>query len=193
MPHLFARLRGALLSVALLITGHAWADVIDGPRPFVDLFGDAHVDVVNGADVSFLHLWDTSSAHVRGGAVGWLMLHEDSFAHVSGGELSWVIAGAHSAVWLSGLDSLSWLKLESPDSRATIFAKEASYARGHLFGRWHDGRSFDFWALGPGPWAPDVMPANITLITAVPEPGSVWLTGVGLALLAFARRKYFTR
>jgi hypothetical protein len=183
--------RGASLVVVFAVCGihSAAAAIINTTIGSVTSFGTEHNDVVDGAQVAWYDAYQNSSVSVDGGAISWLTLRDSSTASISGGDISWLQVYDNSVVQLTGVDDLSWLVFRGAASRAEIYADNVQYSGGHLSGQWGNGTSFSFWAVMDNFSIGNVMPTNIVIRSAVPEPGSMWLMVLGLGFIAFAVSK----
>jgi hypothetical protein len=184
-------IRGAALVLffAVSVIHTAAAAIINTTVGSVTSFGSEHNDVVDGAQVAWYDAYQNSSVNVDGGAISWLTLHNSSTALISGGDISWLRLYDNSFAQLTGVDDLSWLVFRGATSRAEIYADNVQYSGGHLSGQWGDGTSFSFWAVMDDFSIGNVMPTNIVIRSAVPEPGSMWLMVLGLGFIAFAVSK----
>jgi len=195
-------------SNATSITGN---DRIDIYNSEASLFGydTSTINVFNGANVSWIDAYDSTTVNIFGGDVSWLQLYDQSTANLSGefdiiwilindnaestvsnGNISWLKAYDQGIANIANLSSLSWL-LVNDDVEVNIFGSDFEYTRGHLSGYWQNGEQFSFWALEEADLfsgnISNLIPDNIRLHTAeVSEPMTILLFVVGLIGIGWA-------
>lgn len=182
-------------SHATVITGRA-VHSIGGYDGYVDVFDQATVNLVGGADVSWLSAHVQSNLNVFAGEASWVRMYDSSSAHILGGTVSWLLMfdASTADIYKSGI---SWLVLDGV-SRVDIYGSDFAYSGGHLSGNWADGTPFSFWALNgdaqgiPTGFGSSLMPENIFL-HAVPAPATPYLIILALPLLALFRSRFAKR
>ncbi|WP_196158992.1 PEP-CTERM sorting domain-containing protein [Reinekea sp. G2M2-21] len=147
--------------------------LIDGYDAFVNGYENSSISVVEGADISFLSLYDQSSVDVEGGEISWLHLYDDSSAN------------------LYYINQISWLLMDE-STTVNLYGSDFSYTSGHISGLWANGEAFSFWALNHDDLESgnitNIMPGSLVL-HSVPETSTVALMFVGLIGLFFSRRQ----
>ncbi len=179
-----------LLSM-MLCPAASRASVVSGAQAFLTVRTSDTLDIVAGADVSFIDAYDESQVNISGGNVSHLNLYDNSAAFVNGGDISFIRAYDDSTVRLTYAENLSWLLVGS-GSKVELVASEVSYSAGHVNGLWADGAPFSFWAIPLDLQSPTFpgytsIPSNI-VITPVPVPGALLLLASSLGLLLFPNR-----
>ncbi len=147
--------------------------LIDGYEVLVHGYENSSISVVEGADISFLSLYDQSSVDVKGGEISWLHLYDDSSAD------------------LNYANDISWLLMDD-SATANLYGSDFSYASGQISGLWANGEAFSFWALNHDDLESgnitNIMPASLVL-HSVSETSTVALMFVGVIGLFFSRRQ----
>ena len=142
---------------------------------------------VNGSTVSWSYFYENSAVNVTGNAdISWMHLYDNSTANIHDGDISWLKLYQSSRANLRSVDQLSWLLLND-ESQAHIYGTDFRYGGGHLSGKWANGVSFSFWALNENDLANpssnrSIAPAGLHF-HVVPEPVS---GGLAAAATAFA-------
>lgn len=178
--HTFLAALGLTLSAWTPVTAQAADLVVDSVQSTVTLTGSDHLTLLPGAQVSWLDANGQSSVDMSGGAVSWLRVQDQAVVNITGAE------------------AISWLVIKGDVARVNIAASNVSYSQGHLSGTWANGQTFSFWALRDEVLssssammsdAIQVMPINIAITAAVPEPGTWALMGLGLCGVGSAVRR----
>ncbi|NOX91090.1 MAG: PEP-CTERM sorting domain-containing protein [Gammaproteobacteria bacterium] len=156
------------------------------------IIDDSNIYDVYG-DEAWLYGYDNSTINIyEGSNVSWLYGYDNTNINISGGDISWLTLYDQSVTNITGVEDLSWL-LVNDRSEVNIFGTEFNYSNGNLSGVWGNGLSFSFWALNEKDLIQgnisSILPENIRLRpVSVPEPGTILLFLVGLAIVSYKER-----